>query len=175
MIDDEGTQVVAARLPFGWPADSGVTADIIEAAMELAIDTARHATAPFGAALLDVTTLRAFSGGNTYFESGDRFAHAETNVLRAAMSTLPELSNHVLISTAEPCPMCAAASVLSGVRAIIFGTSIETLIQCGWFQSASALRMWWRPPLVPRVHRCIAVSSATRRTCCTGTPKTDEQ
>lgn len=45
MIDDEGTQVVAARLPFGWPADSGVTADIIEAAMELAIDTARHATA----------------------------------------------------------------------------------------------------------------------------------
>lgn len=47
-----------------------VTADIIEAAMELAIDTARHATAPFGAALLDVTTLRAFSGGNTYFESG---------------------------------------------------------------------------------------------------------
>lgn len=107
MIDDEGTQVVAARLPFGWSADSGVTADIIEAAMELAIDTARHATAPFGAALLDVTTLRAFSGGNTYFESGDRFAHAETNVLRAAMSTLPELSNHVLISTAEPCPMCA--------------------------------------------------------------------
>lgn len=92
MIDDEGTQVVAARLPFGWSADSGVTADIIEAAMELAIDTARHATAPFGAALLDVTTLRAFSGGNTYFESGDRFAHAETNVLRAAMSTLPELS-----------------------------------------------------------------------------------
>lgn len=87
VIDDEGTQVVAARLPFGWPADSGVTADIIEAAMELAIDTARHATAPFGAALLDVTTLRAFSGGNTYFESGDRFAHAETNVLRAAMST----------------------------------------------------------------------------------------
>lgn len=70
MIDDEGTQVVAARLPFGWSADSGVTADIIEAAMELAIDTARHATAPFGAALLDVTTLRAFSGGNTYFESG---------------------------------------------------------------------------------------------------------
>ncbi len=24
--------------------------------------------------------------------------------------------------------------MLSGVRAIIFGTSIETLIQCGWFQ-----------------------------------------
>ncbi len=36
--------------------------------MELASNTARH-TAPFGAALLDVTTLRAFSGV-AFFESG---------------------------------------------------------------------------------------------------------
>lgn len=67
VIDDEGTQVVAARLPFGWSADSGVTADIIEAAMELAIDTARHATAPFGAALLDVTTAPSILGWQHLF------------------------------------------------------------------------------------------------------------
>ncbi len=79
--------------------------------MELAIDTARHATAPFGAALLDVTT--SDSGGNTYF-GGDRFAHAETNVLRSRNEHIAGLSNHVLISTTEPCPMCAAASALSG-------------------------------------------------------------
>ncbi len=93
--------------------------------------------------------------GNAYLNRG-RFAHAETNVLRAAMSTLPELSN-ALISTAEPCPMCggqrAQRSESHHLRHINRDPYPVRLVPT----AASALRMWWH--LMSRVHRCICFLS----------------
>ncbi|MBM3807122.1 MAG: nucleoside deaminase [Acidimicrobiia bacterium] len=43
-------------------------------------------------------------------------------------------SGLVLYSTAEPCPMCAAAILWSGVGTVVFGSSIRFLVQCGWRQ-----------------------------------------
>ena len=40
----------------------------------------------------------------------------------------------VLYSTAEPCPMCQAAILWSGIDRVVFGTSIQTLQQLGWNQ-----------------------------------------
>ena len=51
--------------------------------------------------------------------------HAEMNVLRQAARMLGtgNLSGVVLLSTCEPCPMCAAMAVWSNVSAIVFGAS----------------------------------------------------
>src|SRR5262249_3037711 len=53
---------------------------------------------------------------------------------QAGLRNSPNLANFVLVCTAEPCPMCTAASVFSGVEAIVFGASIQTLADRGWFQ-----------------------------------------
>lgn len=39
-----------------------------------------------------------------------------------------------LITTAEPCPMCQGAIIWSGLRKVVYGTAIKTLIRKGWSQ-----------------------------------------
>ncbi len=40
----------------------------------------------------------------------------------------------VLYTTAEPCPMCMAAILWSGIQMVVFGTSIRFLQEHGWRQ-----------------------------------------
>ena len=45
-----------------------------------------------------------------------------------------EAAGLALYTTAEPCPMCMAAILWSGVRLVVYGTSIRTLQASGWRQ-----------------------------------------
>lgn len=40
----------------------------------------------------------------------------------------------VLYTTAEPCPMCQAAILWTGIETVVFGTSIRSLQRLGWRQ-----------------------------------------
>ncbi|MEU7136090.1 nucleoside deaminase [Streptomyces sp. NPDC046261] len=95
----------------------------------------RHARAsakwPFGAVLVDAADGDVVAGAGNTSESGDPTAHAEVNVLRSAASGGLHLPGHVLVSTAEPCPMCAGALLWGGVRAVAYGTSIAKLVAWG--------------------------------------------
>lgn len=42
--------------------------------------------------------------------------------------------NLTLITTAEPCPMCQGAIIWAGIGTVVFGTSIQHLIEKGWRQ-----------------------------------------
>ena len=56
----------------------------------------------------------------------DATLHAETNAIRLASKLLGKnLKGCKLISTHEPCPMCAGAIIWSGISKIVFGYSIE--------------------------------------------------
>lgn len=39
-----------------------------------------------------------------------------------------------LYTTAEPCPMCASAIAWAGLKEVVYGTSIDRLIELGWPQ-----------------------------------------
>lgn len=39
-----------------------------------------------------------------------------------------------LYTTAEPCPMCSGAIVWAGLKEVVYGTSIQRLIEMGWPQ-----------------------------------------
>jgi guanine deaminase len=56
---------------------------------------------------------------------GDPSLHAEMKALRRACREIGtgDLSGVVLLSTCEPCPMCAAMAVWAKVSAIVFGAS----------------------------------------------------
>ena len=103
--------------------------------MRAAIAEARRADDPFGCILADFETGEPWVVAPNSADS-DPTGHAAVNGLR--MLALRKLApdRAALISTAEPCPMCAAAAYWSGVRAVVYGTSIAMLIRTGWRQIA---------------------------------------
>jgi tRNA(Arg) A34 adenosine deaminase TadA len=70
---------------------------------------------------------------DTAATTGDPTRHAETNALRAAAARLGDanLSGCVLVSTCEPCPMCAGAAVWSNVTTVVYGASIADTVALG--------------------------------------------
>lgn len=101
--------------------------------MKRAINSAKRTDAPFGCSLADYASGRhLFDAPNS--TDSDPTGHAEMNGLRLLASKRVKAENVVLISTAEPCPMCAAACYWAGIRAVVFGTSIQSLIRMGWRQ-----------------------------------------
>lgn len=62
--------------------------------------------------------------------------HGEIDALNQCARTHPGIdwSPLVLYTTAEPCPMCAAAILWAELRGIVFGSSIPYLQSLGWWQ-----------------------------------------
>jgi tRNA(adenine34) deaminase len=96
-------------------------------AMRLALDQARlaaaHGDVPVGALLLDPGGAVVAAAGNERELSQDPTAHAELLAIRRAAEVVGSwrLTDHTLLSTLEPCTMCAGALVLSRVARLVFG------------------------------------------------------
>lgn len=62
--------------------------------------------------------------------------HGEIDALnRLAESTRRDSGSRlILYTTAEPCPMCQAAILWSGIETVVFGSSIPFLQKQGWRQ-----------------------------------------
>ena len=102
--------------------------------MQEALIEARKGDLPYGAVIVkdNEVVIRAY---NTAQTDNDVSAHAEINALRAFTIqygySLDALSGYTLYTTCEPCPMCAAACIWSGVSIVVFGASIAQLIDLG--------------------------------------------
>ncbi|KNB54304.1 hypothetical protein AC230_06130 [Streptomyces caatingaensis] len=106
--------------------------DAVERAMPAAVAWARPARRPFGAVLVDAATGAVLAGArNTTEHNGDMTAHAELTLLREAAAAGHRLPSCAVVSTAEPCAMCAGALVWTGVRAVAYGTSLAALVAYG--------------------------------------------
>jgi tRNA(Arg) A34 adenosine deaminase TadA len=90
---------------------------------------------PFGAVIVHRDS------GDTVAEGWNRSMinpiwHGEIVALNALFLSSHEIasSDLVLYTTAEPCPMCMAAILWSGLQMVVFGTSIRFLQKYGWRQ-----------------------------------------
>lgn len=104
--------------------------------MDYAIEEAKLAAKlkdgpPFGAVICK-TNNRNLSqiiatGHNETIKLKDPTAHAEIIAIRKACKIMkrPNLEDCVLYASAEPCPMCIAASVASGIKMIYFGAKLD--------------------------------------------------
>jgi len=103
--------------------------------MELALAEAKLSLCEgnngFGAVIVRDEQIIA-SAHDTEATDGDPTSHAELNAIRAASKKLGrKLSGCIMLSTHEPCPMCASAVVWSGISEIAYGYSIKEAIKQG--------------------------------------------
>lgn len=98
--------------------------------MKMTIDLAKESKTPFGAVVIDPEGQHV-SGYNTTILDG-AVAHAEIN----AINKIKDLDHNnpeelTLITTVEPCPMCMAAIIWSGIGEVIYGCDIPTAEKYG--------------------------------------------
>jgi tRNA(Arg) A34 adenosine deaminase TadA len=68
---------------------------------------------------------------NTSFREHDPSAHAEVRTIRLACESLKSTSlrGYTLYTTCEPCPMCMACALWSGLDRVVFGATIADAAQ----------------------------------------------
>ncbi|MBA4192211.1 MAG: nucleoside deaminase [Planctomycetaceae bacterium] len=90
---------------------------------------------PFGAVIVDRVTSGIVAEGWNKSEENALW-HGEIDALNSLVKAGRggAGSSLVLYTTAEPCPMCMAACLWSGIGTVVFGTSIRFLIDIGWRQ-----------------------------------------
>jgi tRNA(adenine34) deaminase len=100
--------------------------------MQIAIEESKNGDWPYGAVIVKDGAIVA-KGFNTATRDRDPTAHAEVNVIRAALKAIPDLSlkGYTLYTSSESCPMCTGAIVWAGVSRVVFGASIQQLIDVG--------------------------------------------
>jgi tRNA(Arg) A34 adenosine deaminase TadA len=78
---------------------------------------------PFAARLVDAAGIVLIETENEVQQSGDPTAHAEVVLVRRASRAFSRdaLAGTTAYTAAEPCCMCAAALILSGVGRVVYG------------------------------------------------------
>ena len=101
-------------------------AKFMAVALEEAKRSLREGNKAFGAVLVKDGTILERTH-DTEVTDSDPTAHAEMKLIRlAAMRNLGKgIEGCTVVSTHEPCPMCAGALVWAKVSEIVYGTSIE--------------------------------------------------
>ena len=99
--------------------------DPMRTALKAAEEAASSGDVPVGAVLLDESEEVVAVDRNRREELRDPTAHAEMLVLSARARGISDwrLTDHTLVVTLEPCPMCAGAAVWARLKRIVYGAA----------------------------------------------------
>ena len=98
----------------------------MEHALREAALALEHGDVPVGAVVVQISTGEIVARAhNTRERDNDPTAHAEMLALRAAARAAGtwRLTDHALVVTLEPCPMCAGAAWAARVGRVVFGAA----------------------------------------------------
>jgi tRNA(adenine34) deaminase len=112
---------MSAPGPNDTDAQAWMTEALAQA--ELALE---HDDVPVGAIVVQISTGEIVARAHNARESDhDPTAHAELQALRAAAQRAGtwHLSDHALVVTLEPCPMCAGALWAARIPLVVFGAA----------------------------------------------------
>lgn len=92
-----------------------------QTALDLAVENATNGGGPFGAVIMRDGVVIA-RGTNNVTRHNDPTAHAEVVAIREACALLEDyqLTDCILITSCEPCPMCLGAAYWSRVSAVYY-------------------------------------------------------
>ena len=89
---------------------------------------------PFGAVITDKEGNIIANGNNRVLKSNDPTAHAEVVAIREACKKLNtyDLSNCILYTSCEPCPMCLSAIIWANIKEVYSGCTKEDAGEIGF-------------------------------------------
>lgn len=101
--------------------------DYLRLTIELASQSRASGNHPFAALLVGPDGEVLLSSLNTY--TVDRLGHAEANVARAAALKYDAgfLAGCTMVTSVEPCCMCAGSAYWAGIGAVVYGLSERRL------------------------------------------------
>jgi len=104
-------------------------------AIRKALAGVRQGQTPFGACIVRQGKVIA-AAHNQVWKDTDITAHAEVTVIRAACRKLGtiDLSDAIIYSTCEPCPMCFSACHWARISTIVYGASIADAYRAGFHE-----------------------------------------
>lgn len=105
--------------------------ELMRETIKVAQQARLHNNHPFGAILVNQNGEILLKAENTVETDHDVTSHAEKNLISLATKKYnPEfLRNCILISSAEPCPMCSGAIYWSNIGTVIYGLSEQALYE----------------------------------------------
>ncbi|BBP46913.1 tRNA-specific adenosine deaminase [Thiosulfatimonas sediminis] len=117
---------------------------------------------PFGAVLVCNNEWVA-SGQNQVLELNDPTAHAEMQAIRAASQKLArfDLSDCVLYSSCQPCPMCLSAIYWARIPRLVYANSSEQVQAIGFDDAWIAENLGKSLALQPIQSQRIPLETAT--------------
>ena len=111
--------------------------------MQIAKDCAKNGMnkgegGPFGAVITDKDGNIIAQGNNMVLVNNDPTAHAEVTVIREACKKLGtyDLSNCILYTSCEPCPMCLSAIIWANIKTVYYGCTREDAGNIGFRDDA---------------------------------------
>ena len=89
---------------------------------------------PFGAVIVDKEGNIIANGNNKVLKDKDPTAHAEIVAIREACKVLNtnNLSECILYSSCEPCPMCLSAIIWANIKKVYFGCTKNDAANIGF-------------------------------------------
>ncbi len=89
---------------------------------------------PFGVVIVDEEGNVIANGNNKVISNNDPTAHAEIVAIREACKKLKkyDLSNCILYSSCEPCPMCLSAIIWANINEVYYGCTREDAGEIGF-------------------------------------------
>lgn len=96
-------------------------------AFAVALQAKAHGNLPFASVLADAAGNILLEAENQVISDKDPLGHAEVVMIRQMLGqfTPEQLATCTVYTSAEPCPMCAAAIYWAGIRRLVYGLSTE--------------------------------------------------
>ena len=110
--------------------------EFMRKAIRMSVENIERGGGPFAAIIVKNGEVVS-TGINSVAEDNDPTAHAEINAIRSATQKLQrfKLTDCVLFTTCEPCPMCLGAVYWAGIPEIYYGNSREDAGKYGFDDS----------------------------------------
>jgi len=101
--------------------------------LDLAAENIKSGGGPFGAVIVRDGEVISLSG-NRVVEAADPTAHAEILAIRIAAAKLGThlLSDCILYTSCEPCPMCLGAIYWAGIERVVYSATREDAALAGF-------------------------------------------
>ena len=133
---DEASAVHIAFHAAGGPRDPASELDptdeaLLRRAIEVASRSVANGNLPFGALLADPDGNVLLEAENSDITGRSTLNHAETNLMRMAVSNLTseQIAAATLYTSCEPCAMCSGSMYWGGLNRMVYGMSEHHLLE----------------------------------------------